>query len=386
MSNNNQLQKEPIGPLKYPKVTLQDINSVISRTKLFGHLYKFYVPINLISFSNKNVVKREIWVSDDEQFSINSDIVTIIIHSSRYVPKKVPSQEKKPLGAFISFQFRNDNPPKYFMRRKNGIRSRYSSKQSGFFVTIQDFNLVYKPNQVPKSFVSLKEYFKKPKIRRKRSWKPSQVPSTSSTTSKKKTKPVDNSKYKRKKLVKKINTKEKKTSKKHKNTSKNEKPKNIPQSPNLNTTQRHSDQTSSPVINEFVNMDNHTFANSPQIQLLKNPIEDKFKSTNLNQKSSLNSQFLFKDFPNQEQTKTEVKQTSTFSSSSISLLPFDEMFFSIPNEYQEFEIQNNSFFDFDLHFDEPIEDFKLSFDYFMEEQPINLDHYSFPKSNSTFFN
>ncbi|KAJ3431944.1 hypothetical protein M0812_20869 [Anaeramoeba flamelloides] len=353
MSNNNQLQKEPIGPLKYPKVTLQDINSVISRTKLFGHLYKFYVPINLISFSNKNVVKREIWVSDDEQFSINSDIVTIIIHSSRYVPKKGPSQEKKPLGAFISFQFRNDNPPKYFMRRKNGIRSSIS---------------------------------KNPKSEKKRSWKPSQVPSTSSTTSKKKTKPVDNSKYKRKKLVKKINTKEKKTSKKHKNTSKNEKPKNIPQSPNLNTTQRHSDQTSSPVINEFVNMDNHTFANSPQIQLLKNPIEDKFKSTDLNQKSSLNSQFLFKDFPNQEQTKTEVKQTSTFSSSSISLLPFDEMFFSIPNEYQEFEIQNNSFFDFDLHFDEPIEDFKLSFDYFMEEQPINLDHYSFPKSNSTFLN
>ncbi|KAJ6248905.1 hypothetical protein M0813_00058 [Anaeramoeba flamelloides] len=385
MSNNNQPKKEPIGPLKYPTVTLQEINSVISRTELFGYLYKFYVPIHLISFSNENVVKRAIWASDDDQFSIDSDIVTIIIHSSRYVPKKGPSQEKKPLGAFVSFQFENGTPPKYFMRRKNGIRSRYSSKQNGFSVTIQSFKLVYKSSQVPTSFVSLKKFHKKPEIRRKRSYRPSQVSSTS-TTSKKKPNPVDNSKYKRKKLLKKINFKEKKTSKNIKNTTKYEKPKNIPQSPSLNTKHRYSDQCSVPVINGFFDMKNHTSSDSPQIQSLKNPIEDRYKSTNFIEHSSFDSPFPFKEFPTQEQTKTKLKQTNNFSSPSVSSLPFEEIFFSIPNDYQEFETQNNSFLDFDFHFDEPIEDLKLSFDYFMEEQPINLDPYSMPKSNSNFFN
>ncbi|KAJ3429311.1 hypothetical protein M0812_24656 [Anaeramoeba flamelloides] len=381
MKQNKTLKKnQTIGPLQYPSVTLQDINSGFSTNELFNNIYNFYVPIEMISFSNENVVNRSIWVSDDEQYSSNSDIVTIIIHSSRYLPKKTVNNESKPLGAFISFQFRNHMPPKYFMRRKNGIRSRYSSKQIGFSVRIQDFELVYKTSKVPTTFVSLKKYTTKPRIRRKRSWK-SSASNSSTKSSFRKAKSLGNSQHKRKKFVKKINAKETASlSKETKSISKEttsrgeERMPKIAQSPSLMDTSRNYYQTSSPVVNEFVSIDN---TSSPQTQLLKNQIEETLISSNVNQKQSFfDFQLLLKESTNLDHLELEhTKKTTT----SFSL---DEMLFSVP--YNVHTSENEPIFDFDFNFDESIQDFKLSLENFIGETSFSLDTYSLPKSTSNF--
>ncbi|KAJ6250979.1 hypothetical protein M0813_15799 [Anaeramoeba flamelloides] len=398
MKQNKTLKnKQTIGPLKYPSVTLQDVNSGFSTNELFNNIYNFYVPIDMISFSNENVVNRSIWVSDDEQYSSNSDIVTIIIHSSRYLPKKTVNDESKPLGAFISFQFRNHMPPKYFMRRKNGIRSRYSSKQIGFSVKIQDFELVYKTSKVPTAFVSLKKYTTKPRIRRKRSWKSSSSPISSSKNSVRKANSLENSQHKRKKFVKKTNSKDRATVKdkvkinnkqtpsiskettsiSKETTSRGEQqmPK-IAQSPSLMDTSRNYYQTSSPVVNEFVSIDN---TSSPQTQLMKDQFEETLISSNVNQKQSLRDfQFLLKESTNQDHFEFEFEHINTTSSS----LSLDEILCSVP--YNVHTSENEPIFDFDFNFDESIQDFKLSLENFMGEQPVNLETYSLPKSTSNF--
>ncbi|KAJ3429291.1 double-stranded RNA-binding protein [Anaeramoeba flamelloides] len=158
-----------IGPFQYPKNNLSDIETNFRIEELFKSLYQFYVPISLITFQNNNVVDRLIWVSEKRHYCSASDIATIIIHSSNYIPHKAKfKKEKQPLGALVSFEFLNERPSKYDMRRKNGIRSRYSSKEIGFVVSIKNFQFIFQEKRIPLRFSPLAKVSKKTSIQRKR--------------------------------------------------------------------------------------------------------------------------------------------------------------------------------------------------------------------------
>ncbi|KAJ3434704.1 hypothetical protein M0812_01825 [Anaeramoeba flamelloides] len=185
----------------YLQVTLKDLLSMSGDEDFFTRTFQFYVPLDTLNFENKGVINRSIWVSDNEEYSPKSDIVAIVLHSSTYLPEKYiinkskkkkkptnlnlefiamkknknlitklklkPKQmqkeiekerkrlSEKPFGLLINFKFLTILPKKYVMYRKNGIRSRYSSKPKHFPVIIEDSQLVLQKLNVPTKFLKL---------------------------------------------------------------------------------------------------------------------------------------------------------------------------------------------------------------------------------------
>ncbi|KAJ3430221.1 mansc domain containing protein [Anaeramoeba flamelloides] len=146
-----------MGVFHYDSITLIELSTLCEHKDLFQTEFQFYVPFKIINFENEKVTNRNIWVSDNKTYSSNSDLVPIIIHSSNYIPNKT-KLKSTPLGAIIGVTYLNSKPPMYNMKRKNGIRSRYSSKQTGFVVKICSFQFLLNKSDLPKVFIN-KSFF-----------------------------------------------------------------------------------------------------------------------------------------------------------------------------------------------------------------------------------
>ncbi|KAJ6227062.1 hypothetical protein M0813_10215 [Anaeramoeba flamelloides] len=206
MNKSTHKNQTPPVVFNYNQTNLLDLLSLYDQKELFSQTYKFYVAQEEINFENENVVNRSIWVSKEKEYSPNSDIVAIILHSSTYLPEKFENDKKKkkakkgkgkgktvidqngkkkkkklitklklkpkqmvkerekekrrlmekPLGILITFRFLQKIPPHYVMYRKNGIRSRYSSKSNHFPVIVEESQLVLKQSMVPTRFKTVK--------------------------------------------------------------------------------------------------------------------------------------------------------------------------------------------------------------------------------------
>ncbi|KAJ3441422.1 hypothetical protein M0812_13434 [Anaeramoeba flamelloides] len=206
-TNRNQTNT---GTYNYKQTKLVDLLSLSHRKDFFSQPYQFYVSLEDINFENESVANRSIWISKKKEYSPNSDIVAIILHSSTYLPEQFETNKKKkgngkgpgkrkgkgktvidqngkkkkkksitklklkpkqmakelekekkrllerPLGILISFKFLKSIPSSYVMHRKNGIRSRYSSKPTQYPVIIERSQLVLKKSLIPKTFQVVK--------------------------------------------------------------------------------------------------------------------------------------------------------------------------------------------------------------------------------------
>ncbi|KAJ6247010.1 hypothetical protein M0813_02266 [Anaeramoeba flamelloides] len=141
-----------IGIFHYDSIKLIELSSLFTEEELFETEFQFYVPFKIISFENENVVNRTIWATNDRTYSPSSDLVPVIIHSSQYIPDKTKLQST-PVGVIVGVTHLDSQPQMYNMRRKNGIRSRYSTKQTGFVVTICSIQFLYKQSEIPTDFL-----------------------------------------------------------------------------------------------------------------------------------------------------------------------------------------------------------------------------------------
>ncbi|KAJ6234081.1 hypothetical protein M0813_00715 [Anaeramoeba flamelloides] len=146
-------QLETNGTFHYSNVTLNDIVKGYP-SSLYQSLFKFFIPIEEIHYDSEKVLNRNVWVSSNKIYSANSDLVALAIHSSAYVPKKKCFKSSL-LGINMVFKFLDMDTPKFIMRRKNGIRSRYSSKKSGKVVQISHVEMITRKDEVPKQFETL---------------------------------------------------------------------------------------------------------------------------------------------------------------------------------------------------------------------------------------
>ncbi|KAJ3449987.1 hypothetical protein M0812_06149 [Anaeramoeba flamelloides] len=160
---NSDTNCNTIGIFQYCDVTLQDILEKAPEHMVYNSCFQFYIPIDVISYSNEKVINRCIWAANNNRYSSNTDLVPLIIHSSIYVPPNEKKKKKKinchgnPVGLIVSFQFIPDLSPKYLMKRKNGIRSRYCSKSSDKVVMIRDVNYLQSQSQVPTNFFEIED-------------------------------------------------------------------------------------------------------------------------------------------------------------------------------------------------------------------------------------
>ncbi|KAJ6228885.1 snf5 [Anaeramoeba flamelloides] len=166
-TKNHRIIEEPkidlgqIGIFHYSDATLRGIFKRTPKKTIYNHSYQFYIPGSAVSYSHKKVVDRCIWVANKNRYSINSDLIPIIIHSSAYVPDfENEEMSKPPLGVLMAFQYIDTKSPKFLMRRKNRIRSRYCSKSYDKVVEIVDVKLVNNKSQIPKLFLKFNEYNK----------------------------------------------------------------------------------------------------------------------------------------------------------------------------------------------------------------------------------
>ncbi|KAJ6227952.1 32 kda heat shock protein-related [Anaeramoeba flamelloides] len=124
-----------LGPFHYRSVTLELIWNEISKEILHSGIITIYVPPEDLTFENEKVVSRWLWSSGEDEYTTISDVVPIVIHSSRYIPNKV--QKAKHFGILANFKFCEKHVTKLPMKRKNGIRSRFTSKpQSQLFLIL----------------------------------------------------------------------------------------------------------------------------------------------------------------------------------------------------------------------------------------------------------
>ncbi|KAJ3444454.1 enolase-phosphatase e1 [Anaeramoeba flamelloides] len=151
-----------IGIFHYSQATLKQIFDKTPKHLVYDYLYQFYIPISVVSYSHEKVVQRRIWVASKNRYCTNSDLVPLIIHSSTYVPDlEKKNENRQPLGIIMTFQYLDVNSPKFIMRRKNGIRSRYCSKSFDKVVEIINFKFVEMVSQIPLEFLKLGDYHKK---------------------------------------------------------------------------------------------------------------------------------------------------------------------------------------------------------------------------------
>ncbi|KAJ6252551.1 hypothetical protein M0813_14077 [Anaeramoeba flamelloides] len=159
---NPKSKSSTIGIFHYSQATLKQIFDKTPKHMVYDYCYQFYIPISVVSFSHEKVVKRRIWVANQNRYCTNSDLVPLIIHSSTYVPDlEQKNQNGKPLGIIMTFQYVDVNPLKFLMRRKNGIRSRYCSKSFDKVVEIINVRFVETVSDIPLEFLKLGDYHKK---------------------------------------------------------------------------------------------------------------------------------------------------------------------------------------------------------------------------------
>ncbi|KAJ6228978.1 hypothetical protein M0813_08478 [Anaeramoeba flamelloides] len=161
---NSETNYNKIGIFHYSDVTLQDILEKAPKHMLYKLCFQFYVPIDSISYSNEKVINRRVWAANKSRYSSNTDLVPLIIHSSIYIPHNERKKKKKKknsnvqdstVGIMVSIQFLDVVSPKFLMKRKNGIRSRYCSKSFDKLVLIRDVNYLQSQSQVPTNFFDI---------------------------------------------------------------------------------------------------------------------------------------------------------------------------------------------------------------------------------------
>ncbi|KAJ6253768.1 hypothetical protein M0813_13185 [Anaeramoeba flamelloides] len=123
-----------IGPFHYNHVTLELLSKELPKNVLMDNVVVFYVPYEELCVGNEKVVNRWLWCSETDEYSILSDVVPILIHSSRYIPNR--NESEKHFGILSYFKYLDKSVTKYPMKRKNGIRSRFSSKPKDQLVEI----------------------------------------------------------------------------------------------------------------------------------------------------------------------------------------------------------------------------------------------------------
>ncbi|KAJ6230414.1 hypothetical protein M0813_07053 [Anaeramoeba flamelloides] len=144
-----------LGPFHYQDVTLKELSEKITQDKFYGCSYSFYIPSKDLTYQNKQVAKRWVWCSSRNHYSCNSDLVAFLIHSSQIIPEK---RENNYLGVIVTLQFFDSNCSIFVMKRKNGIRSRYSSKLMGLSPIVKSILTLTKQSQIPKVFWDLKQF------------------------------------------------------------------------------------------------------------------------------------------------------------------------------------------------------------------------------------
>ncbi|KAJ6242308.1 hypothetical protein M0813_22751 [Anaeramoeba flamelloides] len=157
------------GIFHYQKVTLDDIVNSFPPDTLFGNLFQFFVPSSEISHQNEKIQKRWLWNGDENEYSTKSDIAAVLIHSTIYIPRKgfvrssnrsALSEQKKTIGfgVVMTFRFVEKEVTHFSMKRKNGIRSRYSSKGSQPIAVVSKVNILRKKKDIPLKFKNIDIY------------------------------------------------------------------------------------------------------------------------------------------------------------------------------------------------------------------------------------
>ncbi|KAJ6228036.1 hypothetical protein M0813_09174 [Anaeramoeba flamelloides] len=158
MSQNNNFRKnqdcQAVGPFLYPTTTLFEVISKTPKRLVSGYEYLFYVPFSELSYENEHVKKRWVWANENK-YHCSSDVVSILIHSSCFIPNKTAHQLE---GIIVTFKILKEKVSKFIMKRKNGIRSRFSSKKKGNCVQVTNMRLAYHSNQIPTNFLSISQF------------------------------------------------------------------------------------------------------------------------------------------------------------------------------------------------------------------------------------
>ncbi|KAJ6241986.1 hypothetical protein M0813_23129 [Anaeramoeba flamelloides] len=136
-----------IGPFHYESVNLETVKNDIDLKTLNSGIISFYIPPKDLTYENDKVITRWLWSSGKDEYTIFSDIVPMVIHSSRYLPRKNPKQFF--YGVIVNFRYLQKKVSKLEMKRKNGIRSRFSSKETCHLVQILDIAIINTEEDFP---------------------------------------------------------------------------------------------------------------------------------------------------------------------------------------------------------------------------------------------
>ncbi|KAJ6244243.1 hypothetical protein M0813_21507 [Anaeramoeba flamelloides] len=141
-----------VGTFLYPYTNLCDLCENIHPDILFQFCYQFYVPACNINYGNVKVKQRWVWTLGDK-YECTSDIVAILIHSSTVIPKKMVKRYE---GVIVTFQILNERIQRYVMKRKNGIRSRHSTKKKGLCAHVVGSTIIFDSKNTPENFLNIK--------------------------------------------------------------------------------------------------------------------------------------------------------------------------------------------------------------------------------------
>ncbi|KAJ3427207.1 hypothetical protein M0812_26787 [Anaeramoeba flamelloides] len=382
--------KVVVGPFEYGKSTLLDILSSYSQKSIHQSSFTFYVPVEELKFDHVTIQKRWIWNGDEFEYSPHSDVVAILLHSSRYVPPKnskivhksiiryntinnrsveeqYGTKKLELVGVLASFRFLDKEVNKFSMKRKNGIRSRYSTKVVRPIVYAEEVQIVPTKNEIPTNFVFPKNEHpssKKNPVFSKHKF----VKNNSSTSNKQKNKRLNKNEKK--------NENEKEiTKKKSKKINNQKKKKEIKANPNYNTKRNSNTNTNLGIDpdsrtqaigntttgtnksnNGNNNLDNKTLlqsspkfqVNNAQLSQNQNQNQNKSQSQSQNQNQNINPNFnLYTNFNKQNVNNQIPNQTIGLNSSlnnqnnfNFINQPFNENFLFNPLLYLN-DLQSN---------------------------------------------
>ncbi|KAJ6246767.1 hypothetical protein M0813_02020 [Anaeramoeba flamelloides] len=137
-----------IGPFHYSELTLSSLCEIVGEKSRNCSEFLFFIPGYCLTFENEQVKNRWVW-NWNTYYSSNSDLVAFLIHSSTFIPNKTAVN---PLGLLVTICFIDVKPPSYAMKRKNGIRSRYSSKLKGTCFFAKSVEIINDQEKVPSTF------------------------------------------------------------------------------------------------------------------------------------------------------------------------------------------------------------------------------------------
>ncbi|KAJ3440730.1 hypothetical protein M0812_14401 [Anaeramoeba flamelloides] len=146
--NEKMTQNGVIGPFHYSELALSSLCEIVGVKSRMCYDFLFYIPGYCLTFENEQVKKRWVW-NWSTYYSSNSDLVTFLIHSSTFIPKKTAIN---PLGVLVTIRFVDTKPPSYSMKRKNGIRSRYSSKLKGSCFFAKSIEIINDRGKIPTTY------------------------------------------------------------------------------------------------------------------------------------------------------------------------------------------------------------------------------------------